>query len=267
MKTSSFRKILLHSVILFFFLSILGESAWGWGFRNRPCHLSPEIQSVYVDFDHDLIFINGHNFDTRAFPVVTIGDIDLKVKSYNRNEIVAILPENIAEGDYKLVVSIGRGVRCQDEYCLTVGAVGSEGPPGPQGPQGLQGPQGPKGDKGDKGETGMPGPQGQQGVPGLPGPQGQPGPEGPPGQSGVLGWVIFSIKANVNIVSRQIEGSALCPAGSAVTGGGFWGPSSVRIYGSMPLKVENGWYVIGTWVGDAPPTNLVDIYAVCAQSQ
>jgi hypothetical protein len=264
MKRNSFIKILLQCIILLFFLSITWESAWGWEFKNWPCRFRPEIESVHVDFDQNLITIIGHNFDTRSFPLVTLGDIDLKIKSYNQREIVARLPENIEDGDYKLVVSIGRGNKCQDEYCLTVGAMGAEGPPGPQGPQGPQGP------KGDKGDTGMPGPQGERGLPGPPGPQGQPGPqgpEGPAGQPGVLGWLILSVKANINTVSRQIEGSALCPAGSSVTGGGFWGPSSVRIYGSMPLKVENGWYVIGTWVGEAPPTNLVDVYAVCAQPQ
>jgi hypothetical protein len=193
---------------------------------------------VYVDFDHDVVLIHGHNFDNGGFPVVTLGGTKLTVKSYTHKEIVAKLPTDILDGDYKLAISTGGDDKCKDEYCLTVGTTGSEGP------------QGPKGDKGDT------------------------GPQGLPGSPGIVGWVVVSTDWLSNSFEGEIVGRANCPSGSIVTGGGFLSSKYIRIRESMPLQDAKGngigWYVAGTVMEQELPPEFhpqIKIYAVCAQVQ
>lgn len=142
------------------------------------------------------------------------------------------------------------------------GAKGDAGAIGPAGPQGDAGPAGPKGDIGPAGPTGDTGPKGDQGAPGADGatgpvgPQGEQGPQGPAGPTGTLS----SVRVEGPMVVLQNSGDsgasvANCPAGSIVSGGGFF-TSGVTIDASRQAPAPfaaaavNGWYVSGLNVGD-----------------
>jgi hypothetical protein len=283
MNTKPSKKTLLCSVIVLFSVLVLGQLAWGWDdwAWHRHCYIELEIRSVYVDFDRDLVLIHGEHFDNGGFPVVTLGGIRLKVKSHNRNEIVAELPTDFLDGDHKLVVSTGHDDKCKDQYCLTIGAVGPEGPPGPQGlkgdrgdsgaigppgPPGLQGSQGPQGLSGGQGPPGL---QGEQGLQGLNGDKGDKGDKGDPGAQGLSGpqaTIEWEIRSNNKGGLDQDNPNeyvvtAKCGDGYRVTGGGF-SSYSLSIISSRPLPDGSGWYVAGT-MGDGEPS--VTVYAVCAK--
>jgi hypothetical protein len=268
MKARRFTKVLFSLSFLFSVL-IIGLSAWGWTDRERDHHCTEEleIRSVYVDLDRSLVFIYGKHLDNGGFPIVTLGGTKLKVKSHTHDEIVATLGTNVQDGDHKLVVSTGHSSKCRDEYCLTIAAAGTEGPPGPKGD---------KGDPGLPGVPGSPGPQGPPGTKGEPGPKGDrgdTGPQGPPGpagSSGIVGWVIVYSDGTLNMAGDEIGGSANCPAGFRVTGGGFYGSKFIRVRGSMPLQDGKGWSVVGTLLKEEFTPEFrpkITIYAVCAQVQ
>jgi hypothetical protein len=273
MDRKPFKMSLSFTLVLVFSILILGRWAWGdsnVSSKNWPHRHKLEIQSVHVDFDNNLIYIKGQDFNKGVFPVVTFGGIYLTVKSYTRKEIVANLPEDIPYGDYKLVVYTGRGENMQDECSVAMGIFISQGtldspilqgPPGPEGPQGPQGPQGPIG------------PRGLQGEKGEPGPQGEPGPAGPQGSPGISGWAIAygsgSPVASPSTATPEFEGVALCSEGSVVTGGGFFAPRPTRIKENKPLDGGAGWkVVVSTWGGESLPnaSDLI-IYAICVKIQ
>jgi hypothetical protein len=87
---------------------------------------------------------------------------------------------------------------------------GAVGPVGPAGPQGPAGPAGPAGADGQNGATGPAG---------LAGPQGPAGPAGPAGPSGLAGYEIVTTNVPAN-GSALVQGSANCPSGKIVLGGG-----------------------------------------------
>jgi hypothetical protein len=267
MREILFKKFLVKSLTLLFSVLVWGQPAlgredlrWEW----KTCYGHPEIESVYVDLDEDLVHIlhiHGKYFKNGTFLKVNLGGLDLKVSSYTRDEIVAEIPAaDFPDGDYRLIVSTGYGDRCEDEYCLTVGGAGPEGPMGPQGPQGEQGPQGAPGPPGPQGLPGEPGPKGDKGDRGDPGPQGLPGLGG-----GIIGWEIGWAKGAVNPYNpKEYSGTATCKEGYKVTGGGYSSNSlSVKI--SKPLSDGSGWNVVGVILEDGEPT--LSIYAVCAQFQ
>ncbi|HXK13713.1 MAG TPA: hypothetical protein VNH45_04185 [Gaiellaceae bacterium] len=88
-----------------------------------------------------------------------------------------------------------------------VGPVGPQGPAGPAGPAGPPGPAGPAGADGKDGATGPAGPAG---------PQGATGPAGP---SGLAGYEIVTTSVPAN-GTALVQGSANCPSGKIVLGGG-----------------------------------------------
>jgi hypothetical protein len=251
----------LFGLTLLLAIFILGNSALGWEDcrRFRSCNQKPEIESVYVDFDNEVILIHGNHFKQGHSPTVILGSTELTVKSYTQNEIVAELPElsaDFSDGDYRLIVSIGHGDNCKDEYCLTVGgAVGPEGPTGPQGP---------KGDKGDKGDTGLQGPQGEKG---------ETGPQGPAGPPSIIRWATVTKDGvlNASVEPKEIVGYATCPDGYKVTGGGFRGSYYLRIRASHPSDDGKSWFVTGTYLeeenGIPEYKPSLKIFAVCAQVQ
>lgn len=264
------RKAFVKSVTLLFSVLVWGQPALGcddsqW---NRACYVEPEIESVHVDFDNNLVLIHGKHFKDGASPTVNLGGLDLKVRSYTRNEIVVKLPADFPDGDYRLIISTGHNDQCKDEYCLTIGAVGPEGPMGRPGPQGLQGPMGPQGAQGSQGPLGPPGLQGLPGEPGSKGDKGDrgdPGPQGPPGPAGIIGWEIGWAKGTVNLYNpSEYSGTATCKKGYKVTGGGY-SSSSLSVKITKPLSDGSGWYVVGVIAEDGEPT--LTIYAVCAQVQ
>jgi hypothetical protein len=291
MDRKPFKMTLSFSLVLFFSILIFGQCAWGdsnVSTSHWPQRYRLEIQSVHVDFDNNLILIEGLDFNRGIRPVVTLGGIYLTVKSYTRNEIIADLPADIEYGDYRLAVYSGHGENMQDEFFVTIddlafeGLKALQGPPGPEGPQGPQGPQGPTGPSGaqglpgPQGTIGPVGPQGEKGGPGPqgdPGPQGEPGPAGPQGSPGVSGWAIVhgygSSVASPSTATAEFEGVALCGEGSVVTGGGFFAPRPTRIKENKPLDDGTGWrVVVSTWGGESLPnaSDLI-IYAVCIKIQ
>jgi hypothetical protein len=104
------------------------------------------------------------------------------------------------------------------------GPPGPAGPPGPPGPAGPPGPPGPPASRGARpaGSTiGAPAVRsataaGPSGPPGLLGP---PGPAGPKGADGISGYEL--VTARVVVAKRSTaSGTAQCPAGKVVLGGG-----------------------------------------------
>jgi Collagen triple helix repeat (20 copies) len=142
------------------------------------------------------------------------------------------------------------------------GAQGPEGPAGPRGEQGPAGPQGAEGPAGPAGPTGPQGPQGPAGPKGDTGERGPQGPEGPPGLSGVE-----RVFTEINGPGDFHAGSAACPAGKTVIGGGVYnnpagGTADLEVHYSYPsgnswtarVKYEDGdrhWYTT--------------VYAICAR--
>jgi len=167
MKRMTFRKSFLLSGILLFSVLVLGQSAWACetpDYSDFQCYEQLDIKRIVLDYDNNLIYIFGKNFNNGSSPIVTLGDDDLILKRYNENEIVTTFP-GVEAGHYKLVVSTGGGYKCKDKQSVTIAHDNKPScPPTPPPPacepkcetcpQGLEGKQGPKGDKGDPGLQG-----------------------------------------------------------------------------------------------------------------
>ncbi len=280
MDRKRFRRIFLPSAILLFSALVLGHLGWACEEPDHPstqCTEEPDIKKVKLDFDKDVIYIYGKNFNEGTHdPVVTLGDQQLTRLGFSDEEIQVVFPP-IEAGDYKLTVTTGETRHCKDKQSVKIahdnkpscppappceqcppgpqGPKGDTGPVGPAGPQGPEGAQGPKGDKGNQGDPG------QQGIQGIQGPPGLAGPQGPAGIAafdtvGILGAVIPDL---------GWVGTALCKDGFKVTGGGFISEDlNITVSGPFDsnLKViDNGWRVEATPTG---PTPVLQIWAVCA---
>lgn len=152
------------------------------------------------------------------------------------------------------------------------------------GPQGPAGPAGPVGDPGAPGVTGPAGSAGPQGFPGVAGPQGpagEPGPAGPQGPTGDAGLVrVYTVGGSwtsLPVGGAYIMTQALCRAGDAVTGGGFWTDdggvpleSGVQVKGSGPLwDLQDpysavGWNVMARNSRSSGAPLRVHAYVMCA---
>ena len=116
---------------------------------------------------------------------------------------------------------------------LAAGATGATGSVGPSGPQGNSGPTGPTGPTGTRGPTGI--------------------------------NTINTVFTTTNIVDGPgvYQASAVCPAGTVVSGGGFSLPnptdSSARV--SKPNSGNTGWDVIVNYTGSADLP--ITVYAIC----
>jgi len=178
----------------------------------------PVIRQTEADYDNLLLYVFGDNFGT-AVGKVRLGDNELVVQSWNREEIVVILPSDVGPGSYLLTVTVPthrKWIPLIASLGITLGAEGPQGEPGPVGPQGpkgdkgdqgIQGPQGLKGDKGDQGIQGVPGPIGPQGPQGEKGATGDTGPSGAP--------ELYLARATTWVPWGQILGEAtpICPSG------------------------------------------------------
>ncbi len=94
------------------------------------------ITKIFVDFDGTCsgfpeIAITGENFDNGDPPDVTIGifPVPLTVCFAAATLIVAELPANFPDGDYRVTVETGPSATGHDAYDLTIGAVGPAGDP------------------------------------------------------------------------------------------------------------------------------------------
>jgi Collagen triple helix repeat (20 copies) len=184
-----------------------------------------------------------------------------------------------------------RGLQGEQGERGPAGPIGPEGPPGPEGPTGdvgPQGPEGPKGDMGDMGPVGPPGPQGEPGPTGPAGPpgpkgdtgatgpqgvQGVPGPPGPPGASPKVTWIVSLPLTIAAAGSKEAPttalGTARCPAGTVVTGGGVsagWDDGwqlSITVVQSAPLLDGDGWRV--TVRNHGTTSQRFQVYAGCVE--
>jgi hypothetical protein len=130
---------------------------------------------------------------------------------------------------------------------------------GPQGAKGDTGPAGPQGVKGDIG------PAGPQGV------KGDIGPAGPQGPSGLSGYVRVESATAVDGADYK-EGSATCPPGTKVLGGGAVIGSTVGnhqhgvfISDSFPYPGQEAWYVSAAESSEMGAVWGLWVYAICAK--
>jgi len=89
-----------------------------------------EILAAYVDFDNDTITLYGINFDNGTEPVVTLGLLgEADLDSYTGSQIILDFSSGglPADGDYRVVVTTGRGNDRTDTYDLTIGAAQGDG--------------------------------------------------------------------------------------------------------------------------------------------
>ena len=127
--------------------------------------LVPEIISVEVDVDFDILVIVGENLvseDANGDPETP--DIQLGGGPLPGSALITV---NDAEGTVQVDFA-GLGGLAPGMYLLTlennfgfaeahvaIGAIGLEGPAGPQGDVGPQGPEGPRGPEGPQGPAGL----------------------------------------------------------------------------------------------------------------
>lgn len=156
-----------------------------------------EIESAVVDYDNEVIFINGYHFGND--PEAIIDDIPLTIINSGDTYIEAEYP-SLEPGTYRLsvenTISSYHSSTSIGTLDMTIGAVGPKGEkgdsgePGSKGDKGDTGTIGPQGDKGDKGDPGAVGPQGDkgdEGDQGAVGPKGDKGDKGDPGAVGPKG--------------------------------------------------------------------------------
>jgi hypothetical protein len=165
------------------------------GGRSQGALLNAVIQLTTVDYTTSppQITIQGLHFGT-TMPIVVLDTTPLNVVTFTDTLIVALVPNNIASGDYALYVNppaFGLGVGANSPPFIV--SLGVLGPVGPQGSTGATGAQGPKGDtgatgaQGPQGNTGATGAQGQQGAQGNAGATGAQGSKGDTGSNGAQG--------------------------------------------------------------------------------
>jgi len=268
------------SFILALVIFVNPATAIRWGYTHHPVDLV--ITAVFVDFEKNTVTINGHHFRNGRKPVVHLGGMEVEVKSYTRNEIVAGLPEDLEDGDYLLTVSTGSSSNQNDSYDLTVSYAmaaaviatqGLQGEPGPQGPVGPQGPMGPAGPQGPQGPAGSTGPMGSQGVQGPAGPAGADGPAGPEGPPGPAGAGLSGYEKNaIRSGARTMGGKTVyqlgvdCSTGKKVLSGGSYVYNGIN---GIPVMVHSGptatgWVVKWYNVNDVQIQVDVEVYAICA---
>ncbi|MEO5676999.1 MAG: hypothetical protein ABIQ84_05590 [Usitatibacter sp.] len=205
---------------------------------TTPQPLITEVQPV-----DGLLRISGFNFGGTA-TAVTLGGRVLRVVGATSTGIDAALPE-MAPGTYLLMLTVGSGgSQRTDESWVALGALGPQGPAGADGAIGLQGPTGPAGATGQQG---------------LAGPV---GPQGPGAAAGFQIFEVISAPTVVTILDGVISATAICPAGSVVTGGGY------RTLGALIESTRmsgNGWTVHG-FTEKLLATPSFTALAVCLQS-
>jgi len=87
-------------------LVILSLASWAdKGFAaSLPRAARPVIASTTVDTDKNIMVVSGQYFGGRS-PVVALGDRVLRVQSHSDNEVVVEIPEGLAPGSYRLIVT------------------------------------------------------------------------------------------------------------------------------------------------------------------
>ncbi len=211
------------------------------------------IRSAVADPAGERVTIRGENFGRR--PRVALALTELEVLSAGPEEILAALPPGLERGTYLLLVARGRQ---GDQVGSLSLAIGEEGPMGPPGPTGATGPQGPIGPTGPTGLTGPTGPTGLTGAPGA---------TGPAGPAGISGYQVVATSQSLGALAAgaSISGTAECPAGKHVLGGGGNITSPVgALFITAPNNVGTSWSVgLEVTSGSGPGVILVT-WAICA---
>jgi len=100
---------------LFLTTAIVLISTQNAGSQN-PQKLKPKgliIKQVIKDIVDGEFYIHGINFDNGLSPSVTLGDIELMVKSYTTVNIIAALPPSLLDGGYRFLSQGPRGTNVQ----------------------------------------------------------------------------------------------------------------------------------------------------------
>jgi hypothetical protein len=233
--------------------------------------------------DGTTLHVLGLNLDGAA-PKVTLGGNPVSVVFTSATQFDALVPAGLVPGSYLLTYSLGKGKSDDDskyeEFWVTLGATGAQGPAGAAGPQGPVGATGPIGPAGAMGATGSNGPAGPIGATGPSGPQGPAGgngdigpagPRGPAGPTGAQGpqgpagtagtpttFMVSVYSGDISFLDGVVTLLAECPAGSVVTGGGYY-TNFVSI--TYQHQEGNAWLVTGSTAGFAGPAFRA--YATC----
>ena len=221
------------------------------------------------------LFITGMDFGVGKTPKVTLAGGELAVSSHSQTTIVAALPAGLPPASYELVVVSFRKADDNGKaasFDVTIGAVG---PQGPAGPAGATGPQGPPGTAGATGPQGPAGPEGAAGPQGPAGPPGPTGPQGPAGGSTPPKLKTIQVGGTHQLLCASLDptcdnfgsSTAECPAGSVVTGGGYFlvsGPlgSAPSVFVTNEGPAGNRW-VVSAQQTDAFHGGEVTAIALC----
>ncbi len=122
-KRMTFRKSFLVSGLLLCSVLVLVQSGWACDEPDHPyyqCYDEPDIKKVKLDYDNNVIYIYGNNFEKGSYsPVVTLGDQKLTLTGVSDDLIQAIFPE-IEAGDYKLAISTAETRHCKDKQSVKI---------------------------------------------------------------------------------------------------------------------------------------------------
>lgn len=128
---------------------------------------------------------------------------------------------------------------------------------GVKGDPGVDGIDGTNGTNGIDGTNGAPGADGTNGIDGT---NGTDGLNGTNGTNGVSGYEVVTQSYTVN--SHDPTGTATCPTGKVVIGGGIDGGYNSAIWVFQDYPVGQSWYV-GLHNDGSLPTHF-SVYAICA---
>jgi len=169
------------------------------------------------------------------------------------------------------VIDTGAGQTCRsNEVALSWDQNGQRGATGPTGPRGATGPQGPPGARGATGQQGATGARGATGQAGAPGQKGATGSAGPKGATGAAGangvsgyQLVISGVTTLPGGGATASGSAICPSGKKVVGGGWDTDASkdVFVVSSTPNASGSAW--LGTIQNNSTGSVQVVLTAAC----
>ena len=104
MEEGKMLKLSMQAVLMM----IIGFTTFGAGAaRLVPRPPEPVILSTEIDSSNGLMVISGRNFGSSHFPIVTLADEALEVKSFSASEIVVRVPPDMPLATYLLKVSAG----------------------------------------------------------------------------------------------------------------------------------------------------------------
>jgi hypothetical protein len=255
MKAKRIGKTFLSSLIFLISVLTLWQSGWACDEPTGECYEQLDIKWVDVDYDNKLIYIWGEHFDNGPInpPVVTLAGIPLRVDSSNWEWIVAQLPsvpDQIPYGQYRLRVSTGSGPKCKDKYSVKIHPAPPKPSCEPSPPQCTCSPE----------TCTYICPQPTCTCPEV------------TFVTEIVSTVEFSeetiIVSDNEVKTGNFKGTAKCPDGYRVTGGGFSLGKSFGIIESKPSADGTAWELVVEPKPDITyaPSD-VKVWAVCGKVQ